>query len=339
MESRRFSGLPLIGILAVVYFIAGKLGLMLASLHASASPIWPPAGIALVALLLLGYRAWPAIFVGAFLVNVTTAGNVATSFAIATGNTLEALAGAWLVNRFAGGTNVFDRSQGVFKFALAAGISTIISPTFGVTSLGVASFADWANYGAIWLTWWLGDATGDLVFTPLVILWSVASKRRWTKKEAAEVGTLLLLLVLLSGVVFGGWPGVSARNYPIALICGPLVIWTAFRFSQRETATGIFILSAIAVWGTLHGFGPFVRGTENQSLLALQWWAAVLSITALALSAGMAERRRVEEELQQQKVALETANRTKAHFLAMPSHELRTPLPPVICALESLEAM
>src|SRR5947207_10010655 len=243
MQSRRFSGLPFIGILAVIYFIAGKLGLMLASLHASASPVWPPAGIALAALLLLGYRAWPAIFVGAFLVNVTTAGNFATSFAIATGNTLEALAGAWLVNRFAGGRNVFERPQGVFKFALAAAISTVISPVFGITSLALTGFADWANYGAIWLTWWLGDATGDLVFTPLVLLWTGASKRRWNKKEAAEVGALLLLLVLLSGIVFGGWLEISARSYPIAFICGPIVIWMAFRFTQRETATGIFILS------------------------------------------------------------------------------------------------
>jgi TolB-like protein/integral membrane sensor domain MASE1/class 3 adenylate cyclase/Tfp pilus assembly protein PilF len=338
MQSRRFSGLPLIGILAAIYFIAGKLGLMLASLHASASPVWPPAGIALAALILLGYRVWPAIFIGAFLVNVTTAGNIATSFVIGTGNTLEALVGTWLVNRFAGGTNVFDRPQGVFKFGLAAGISAIISPAFGVTTLGVASFADWANYGAIWLTWWLGDATGDLVFTPLVLLWSVASKRRWNKKEAAEVGALLLLLVLLAGVVFGGWSAVSTRNYPIDLICGPVVIWTAFRFTQRETATGIFILSAIAVWGTLHGFGPFVRGTENQSLLALQSWTAVVSITAMALSAGMADRRRVEEELRQQKVVVESANRTKDHFPAVLSHEGRTPLTAVISALETLEA-
>jgi signal transduction histidine kinase len=337
MQSRRFSGLPLIGILAVIYLIAGKLGLMLASLHASASPVWPPAGIALAALLLLGYRAWPAIFVGAFLVNVTTAGNFATSFAIAIGNTLEALAGAWLVNRFAGGRNIFERPQGVFKFALAAAISTVISPAFGVTSLALTGFADWANYGAIWLTWWLGDATGDLVFTPLVLLWSVASKRRWNKREAAEVGALLLLLVLLSGIVFGGWLEISARSYPIAFICGPVVIWTAFRFTQRETATGLFILSAIAVWGTLRGFGPFLRETENQSLLALQSWIAVLTITAMALSAGMAERRRIEEELQQQKSVVETANRTKDHFLAMLSHELRTPLTPVISALESLE--
>src|SRR5882757_6571325 len=333
MQSRRFSGLPLIGILAVIYFIAGKLGLMLASLHASASPVWPPAGIALAGLLLLGYRAWPGIFIGAFLVNVTTAGNVATAFAIATGNTLEALVGAWLVNRFAGGTNVFDRPQGVFKFALAAGISTIISPAFGLTSLGVDGFAEKANYGANSLREWVGDITGDLIFTPLVLLWSVASKRRWNKKEAAEVGALLLLLVLLSGMVFGGWPAVSAPNYPIVLICGPVVIWTAFRFTQRETATGIFILSAIAVWGTLHGFGPFVRETENQSLLAVQWWTAVLSVTAMALSAAMAEGRRVEEELQQQKVVVET-NRTKGRFLAMPSRELRTPLTPVISASE-----
>ena len=337
MQSQRFPTLPAIGILIFVYFIAGKFGLMLASLHVSASPVWPPAGIALGALLVLGYRAWPAIFIGAFFVNVTTAGNVATSLAIASGNTLEAFCGAWLVNRFAGGTTVFDRPQGVFNFALAAAVSTIIGPAFGVTSLALAGFADWANYGAIWLTWWLGDATGDLLIAPLIILWSIPSKRRWNRREAVEVGILLLLLFVLGEAVFGGWLAISAKNYPIAFICGPIVIWTAFRFTQRETASGIFILSAIAIWGTLHGFGPFLSETENQSLLALQSWTAVLTITAMALSAGMAERRRAEEALQQQNAAVETANRTKDHFLAMLSHELRTPLTPVISTLEALE--
>jgi signal transduction histidine kinase len=337
MQSRRFSGLPLIGAFAIIYVIAGKIGLNLASLHASASPVWPPAGIALAAILLLGYRAWPAIFVGAFIVNLTTAGDIATSVAIATGNTLEAMVGAWLVNQFAGGKNVFDRPQGVFKFALVAAISAVVSPVFGVTSLALDGFADWTNYGAIWLTWWLGDVTGDLIFTPLVLLWGIRWKIAWKKEEAVEVGVLLLLLTLLSAVVFGGWLEISAKNYPIAFICGPIVIWTAFRFTQRETATGIFILSVIAVWGTLHGFGPFVGESENQSLLTVQSWTAVLAITAMALSAGMAERRRVEEELQQQKSIVEAANRTKDHFLAMLSHELRTPLTPVISALESLE--
>src|SRR6266705_171915 len=300
MQSRRFPPLPVIGIVTVVYFIAGKLGLSLAFLNASASPVWPPAGIALAVLLLFGYRIWPAIFVGAFLVNATTAGNVATSLAIAAGNTLEAVSGAWLVNRFAGGKSVFDRPQGVFKFALAAVVSTIVSPFFGVTSLALGGFADWANYGAIWLTWWLGDATGDLLIAPLIILWSVASKRRWNRREAVEAGILLLLLFVLSEAVFCGWLTIPARNYPFPfVIFGPIAIWTAFRFAQRETATGIFILSAFAIWGTIHGFGPFVGETKNQSLLSLQSWTTVLTITAMALSAGMAERGRAEEALRE----------------------------------------
>src|SRR5438034_9930705 len=220
MQSRRFSALPVVGLVSLVDVIAGKLGLSVACLHASALPVWPSAGIALAVLLLLGYRIWPAILVGAFLVNATTAGNVVTSLAIAAGNTLEAVCGAWLVNRFAGGTSVFDRPQGVFKFALAAVVSTIISPFFGVTSLALGGFADWANYGAIWLTWWLGDTTGDLLIAPLIILWSVASKRRWNNSQAVEVGVLLLLLFVLSEAVFGGWLAISARNYPIAFICG-----------------------------------------------------------------------------------------------------------------------
>jgi integral membrane sensor domain MASE1 len=115
MQSRRFSGLPLIGVFAIIYVIAGKIGLNLIIARECIAGVAAGAGIALAAILLLGYRAWPAIFVGAFIVNLTTAGDVATSVAIATGNTVEAIAGAWLVNRFADGTTVFDRPQGVFN--------------------------------------------------------------------------------------------------------------------------------------------------------------------------------------------------------------------------------
>ena len=336
-NSRRFPTLPAAAVLALVYFVVGKLALKLAFLHASASPVWPPTGIALAALLLLGYRMWPAIFIGAFLVNATTVGSIATSLGIATGNTLEALCGAWLVNHFAGGLHVFDRPQNVFKFAGAAILSTIVSPTFGLTSLALVGFADWANYGTIWMTWWLGDFAGALVVAPLILLWSTAPPRRWTRRDAVEVGVLLFLLFAVTEAVFGGWISVSARNYPISFICGPIVIWTAFRFTQRETATGIFLLSAIAIWGTLHGFGPFSMQTENQSLITLQAWTAVLTITAMALSSAMAEHRRAQATLEQQKSAVEAANRTKDNFLAMLTHELRTPLTPVLAALDMLE--
>src|SRR5437870_3502257 len=339
MHSRRFFTLPAIGILTFFYFIVGKLSLQLAFVHPSASPVWPPAGIALAALVVFGYRTWPAIFLGAFLVNVTTAGNIGTSLCIATGNTLEAVCGAWLVNQFAGGTRIFDRAQDVFKFALAVMVSTAVSPTFGVTSLAVGGLADWANYRAIWLTWWLGDATGALVVAPLLILWSIGPRWRLNPNRQLEVSRLHLLLLMLSEAVFGGWFPITARNYPISFICGPIVIWMAFRFTQRETATGIFVLSAIAIWGTLRGFGPFVMATENQSLLIAQTFTAVLVITALALAAGMAEGRRAEAAIEQQKAVVEAANRTKDNFLAMLSHELRTPLTPVIAALDVLESV
>ncbi|PYI88396.1 MAG: hypothetical protein DMF03_10775 [Verrucomicrobia bacterium] len=337
MLRRRFSAVIVFVTLTLVYFVAGKLGLKLAFLQASASPVWPPAGIALGALLVLGYRTWPAIFVGAFLVNVTTTGNIPTSVAIGAGNTLEAICGAWLVNRFASGMRVFDHSQDVFRFGFATVASTVISPTIGVTSLALAGFVDWAKYGAVWVTWWLGDATGDLIFAPVVILWAIGPPPRWSSKKALEVGLLLLLLVALGEAVFGGWFPVNATNYPIAFICGPVVIWMAFRLSQRETATGIFIVSAIAIWGTLQNFGPFVMETQNQSLLILQSSTAVLTITAMALAAGMAERRRAEATLERQKSLVESANRTKDNFLAMLSHELRTPLTPVVLALETLQ--
>ena len=155
-------------------------------------------------------------------------------------------------------------------------------------------------------------------------------KRRWNKKEAADVGALLLLLALLASPVFAGWFKISSCNYPITLICGPIVIWTALRFTQRETATGIFLVFGIAVWGTLHGFGPFVKETENESLIALQFWIGVLTITAMALSAGMTDRKHHEEALQE-------ASNAKDRFLARISHELRTPLTPVLMMTEILQ--
>jgi signal transduction histidine kinase/ActR/RegA family two-component response regulator len=341
MQRRRFSTLLAISVSTFIYIVVGRFSLELASLHKSASPVWPPAGIALALLLTLGYWMWPAIFLGAFVVNLInppSAGSVLPCLGIATGNLLEAVCGAWLINRFAGGTRVFDRPQGVFKFALATIVSALVSASFGVTSLALARLADWANYGVIWSTWWLGDAAGALVVAPLLLLWSIKSGREWKRREIIEVGFLLLLLFLLAQLVFGGWISLSLRNYPISFICGPIVIWTAFRFTQRETATGIFILSAIAIWGTLRGFGPFIMGTENQSLLTLQAWTAVLTVTALALSSGMVERRSIEKILQQQKSVVEAANHTKDNFIAMLSHELRTPLTPVITALDTLES-
>src|SRR5262245_40895895 len=106
LQMRHFRSFVVLCGLALLYVVAGKLGLLLAVFHPSATPVWPPTGISLAVFLLLGYWVWPAIFLGAFAVNLTTAGSIASSLGIATGNTLEGLVGAFLVNHFANGRTV-----------------------------------------------------------------------------------------------------------------------------------------------------------------------------------------------------------------------------------------
>jgi integral membrane sensor domain MASE1 len=132
---------------SVTYFAFAKAGLLLASIDPSATPICPPTGLALSAVLLLGYRIFPAVLLGAFLANVTTAGSIATSSAIAVGNTLECLVGAWLINRWSGGTATFNTSGGVTRFALICLlIATPISALIGVGSLTIAGIPIRAGY-------------------------------------------------------------------------------------------------------------------------------------------------------------------------------------------------
>jgi len=296
----RLRRLGLLAGLAAVYFVAGKLGLRLAFLNASATAVWAPTGIALAAFVLLGYGVWPAILLSAFFVNLTTAGSLATSAGIAVGNTLEGLAGAYLVNRFARGRLAFARAQDVFKLALvAAVVSTTVSATAGTTIISLAGLARWPDYGSIWLTWWLGDAVGDLVVAPAVILWATTPGVRWTRRQALEAAVLVLCVGVVGLAVFGGMYPSPVKNYPLEFLCVPLFLWAAFRFGQREAAATVVALSAIAIWGTLRGFGPFARGTQNESLVLLQAFVAVTAVMTLALAAVVAERREVEDRLRQ----------------------------------------
>jgi diguanylate cyclase (GGDEF)-like protein len=298
VRSRFLRELATLVVLAAVYLVAGKLGLRLASVNASATAVWPCTGIALAAFLMLGYRVWPAILAGAFLVNLTTAGTPATSFGIAIGNTLEGVAGCYLVNRFAAGRQVFERAQDIFRFAVLAGmVSTAISATVGVTTLALAGFAIWDLYGSIWLTWWLGDAVGALVATPLILLWWENPRVHWTQRKMLELAFLFVGLFLTGWIVFGGGFYASQRNYALEYLCVPFLIWAAFRFGRRKAATAIAFLGAIATWGTMHGFGPFSRESQNTSLLLLQVFVGIMAITTMALAAEITEHKRADERV------------------------------------------
>lgn len=286
--------------LTAVYFLAGKLGLKLAFVHASATVVWPCTGIALAAFLILGYRVWPAILAGAFLVNITTAGSVFSSLGIAAGNTLEGVAGCYLVSRFASGQRVFERSQDIFKFALFAGmVSTAISATVGVTTLALCGFADWQRYGAIWTTWWLGDAVGAVLVTPLVLLWWEHPQLNWTRRQMVELAMLFLGLFSTCWIVFGSRFHSTVKNYPFEYLCIPFLVWAAYRFGRRKAVTAVCALSVMATWGTLRGFGPFARESVHTSLLLLQSFMGIMALTSLVLAAEVNEHKRAEEHAQQ----------------------------------------
>jgi len=290
----------LIGIgICAVYIVAAKLSLRLASIHPSAAPVWPPTGVAIAALLALGPRFWPAILAGAFVVNETTAGTALTSLGIASGNTLEALLAAYLVNRFANGRRAFEKTWNILRFGLYAGVlSTMVAATFGVMSLSLGGFADWNQYWQIWRTWWLGDGAGALVFTPLLLLWTANPRPKWTERQMLEAAVLVSMLLLTAGIVYGPLFHAQMRNDPWTFLCTPFFVWAAFRFGQRESSAVIFIFACIAVVGTKMGYGPFARPSPNDSLLLLQAFLGIKVVMTLAFAAEVSERRRQEEHTQ-----------------------------------------
>jgi integral membrane sensor domain MASE1 len=144
---------------AALYVAAAKIGFEAAFVAEQVTPIWPPTGLALWAMLCLGVRAWPAVWVGAFLTNATTHVPLLAAGAIATGNTLEAVVGAWLLRRFTGLDHLLERLKHIVGLVVAAAlVSTAISATMGVAALCAAGMQPWSRFGLLWGLWWLGDA-------------------------------------------------------------------------------------------------------------------------------------------------------------------------------------
>jgi len=285
--------------LAVAYYGAAALGLQFAYLHPSATPVWAPTGIALAALLTWGRWVWPGIFVAAFAVNLTTEGNVWTSAGIALGNTLEGIVGAYLLRRFARGTETFDDARDVFVFVtLASGPATMLAATLGVGSLAVGGFAPWADVANIWLTWWLGDFAGAIVVAPLLLTWTLDRQIRWPEDRKLEAVGLAITLLVVGQLVFGGVVPSFGALVPLEFLSVPVLLWAGVRFTPREAATATLALSAIALRGTLVGLGPFAYVAPSESLLLVQSFMVFSAATTLVLAAVVAERRKAAEQLQ-----------------------------------------
>ena len=306
-------------LLAIVYHLAARLGLRMAYVQINTSPVWPPTGIAITALLIFGYRMWPGVTLGVLLGSLLTGAPFNLSIGMAIGNTLEALAGAYLLQRFFNFHKEIARIQDVIGLATVSIFATSISATFGTTTLYLTGSAGPEGLGAIWITWWIGDLLGALVITPFLLVWTTPTPYPSEPRHKGESILLLIMLSLITWYVFSDRPSASVYHQAMIYLIFPFIIWAALRFGQRGATLAVLLISGIAIWGTVQGFGPFSLQSINDSLVMLQTFTGVVSLTALILAAITIERRKATDTVRQRADELTTLNESSKTFLNNPN--------------------
>jgi PAS domain S-box-containing protein len=294
------------GLLAAAYFAAAKLALAMAVAPGYASPIWPGSGLALAALLLGGSRLWPGIWLGSAAANLTIEGSLAASAVIASGSTVQALAGAALVRRYIGVPQRFRRAKEVVKFVALAALAATIAPTFGLLPLGLLHPMAARELFWNWWTWWQGDASGMILVAPLILNWAGAGTVRWTREKIAEGLVFAVLLVAATQAVFRAAADGSPA-YASSFLLVPFIVWAAFRFSQREVTTAVAVVCGVALWYT---------PPSNEALLLLLLFVSTVVFTGLMLSAVLGQLEDAMLALQNRQRLLERRVSERTHDLA-----------------------
>lgn len=283
--------------LAACYLVAGRLSLRLAFVSPTATPVWPPSGIAIAALALFGLELWPAITLAAFAVAFGAAPSVTAAAGIALGNTCEAVIGAYAVRRWGGPAAVFRDGRALFAFiVLAAGGATAVSAGAGTLATVAGGGAPWSAAGAIWFTWWLGDAAGALLVAPLAFAWAPAHADELPASRIPELALVTAVNVIVAALVFGPIP-VTLGRFPLQFLCLPPLLWAAFRFGPKESTAALVAMAIVAVGATAARGGAVGGWPPNAALLLLQGFIAVAAVTTLTLATAVRQRREAEAEL------------------------------------------
>ena len=275
--------------LAALYAVAAKIGFVMALTAEQVTLVWPPTGLSLAALVVLGVDVWPGVFLGALIANVTNHQPALVALGITSGNTLEAVSAAYIVRRLVGE----ERSANWLRYALGlvvggAILSTALSATIGVISVCAGGLQPWAAFGQLWWTWWLGNAASDLLIAPVVLTWTARPRfRSWI--DGAEAVGLAAGLVIASLLVFAR-PFDSAAPQPLEYMLFPFLIWAAIRFGVAGAAIANLMGATLAIWGTIHGLGPYAAGRGNDRPMLLQIFLGIVGGSGLILGATVSDR-------------------------------------------------
>lgn len=278
-------------VVALAYYVGGRLGLAAPSFGNSITLIWVPTGIAVAALLQWGARMWPAIGLSAFCVNLAIGLSPSMAVLIAIGNTLGPLWSMWLLNA-AGFDRNFSHRKDIVLLIAAAASGMLVSASGGVTTLWLNDALGGNDVWLAWRTWWLGDTVGVLIAMPPLITVSRKTLPEITQKPV-EALFFTAFMILLNWFIFLSPFG----RYTISFAPVPIVIWAAMRFGITGASTTVLISSILAAWGTATGHGPFSLSARGEALLILWAYITTLVIVSLVITALLAESRRTAAQL------------------------------------------
>jgi signal transduction histidine kinase/CheY-like chemotaxis protein len=296
-----------------VYFFLVRFTVEFASVHAGTTAIWPPAGFALAAVLLGGYRLVPAILAAAYVAYADLSAPDYAAATTAAGSAFEAFAGAFLLDRWAGGRNAFAMPIGVGKFALIAmivaaiGASVGSSIDLGLVTSGRIELIDWAKFAQMWLPRWLADLAAMLMITPALVLWVTDRPRSFELGPFLESGAIFVAAGALGAFAFNPMSAGVSSMAPLAVLAVLPPMWAAMRRGPRDTATASLIFLCFAAWGTIFGGGPFAPGVREGAATLLLMFMIGIATPSLALAADAVHRRRTEKNLRTTRKELEQA--------------------------------
>jgi signal transduction histidine kinase len=269
-----------VAVVALTYYLAGRLGLELAYLDGAVAALWPPAGLGLAVLFLYGIRLWPGIVIGDLLL-ADFSTPLGTVLGQTVGNTVALVCAALLFRRLVDGRGDLKRTLDVLALVVCALVAALVSAAFGPTSLRLGEVIPAGEFGRVFRTWTLGDASGVLVVAPAVLTWAAMGLRGIRRRDVLEGLACLVVLAVLAEL---------APQRDVPYIVFPVLLWAALRLGPRGASTAIVVVCSITVWNTGHETGPFVRDSITDSLLATQVFIATAALTSLLLAAVTAER-------------------------------------------------
>ncbi|HEX3855694.1 MAG TPA: MASE1 domain-containing protein [Verrucomicrobiae bacterium] len=296
IQNKKLTTFTRVVLLIALYFVGGLVGKETTFLSGSVALVWPPAGIALAAILLFGYRFWPGVALGAVLFSFMN-GMPFGFFTLGTavGNTMGAVVCAYLLKKFISFDNAMERTRDVTGYiGLACFLGTTVNAAFNVVSLAYSGAVKWDDLFSTILVWWVPNALAGLVVAPFIITWATPSATRWNGRlifEAIICGAGLVGGTLIS---FNSWFVYGIQNYPLAYLPFPFLVWGALRFGPRGATAGTLLVSSLAIYSLVRGTGPFVTISEKDSLMLIGSYIGILAVTNMLLAAAAAERRAAE---------------------------------------------